>query len=432
MNIDSYIQRHQSQIFRILFVIVTGFLLIEIFFGIKNFSEGYPSYESMPISDWLINYEGGFVRRGFTGQILLYLYRIAPHHIVYSIIAIYFCSLLVLLYIVYTIFKKNGWSLFIAIFPVCISISFLGVRRDYLMLILCFFVFHEFRNFLRTNSISHIICANIIASVAILMHEVYFFFTIPILFLFSITRQAKTNTWTIVNAIKLWFPTLATMIIVCLYKGNDNIAQSIWQSWTPCFSSYPISEGIPPMGEAIKWLSYDTSYAIPFHIKKFWISNFYLGIPSLPINIYVLMSIYLIVTRLNTVNMGLWATKKVDSKEIGNYLILQLVFISPMLGFLSCDMSRIIMYWTLSSLFAYHCLHEYVHVPHFINSLSQKLQRTITRSKISNKWLYLLILLSLPIGRFEGADIQSAFCFIPYGWRMSFWNIISEHLHIIQ
>ena len=382
MNIDSYIQRHQSQIFRILFVIVTGFLLIQLFFGIRNYSEGYLSYENMSISDWLINYEGGFVRRGFTGQILLFFYRIAPHPIVYTIIAIYFCSLLVLLYIVYTIFKKNGWSLFIAIFPVSISISFLGVRRDYLMLFLCFLVFQQYRHFLRTNSISHITCANIIASVAILMHEVYFFFTIPILILFTLTRKDKINMWTIINDIILWFPTLATMIIVCLYKGNANIAQSIWQSWMPCFSSYPISEGLPSMGEAIKWLSYDTSYAIPFHIEKFWMSNFFFNIPSLPINIYVFMSVYVIVTRLNTINLNLWPTKKIESQKIGNYLILQLVFIFPMFGFLSCDMNRIIMYWTLSSLLAYHCLHEYVHVPHFINSISAKLQYMITRIKI--------------------------------------------------
>ena len=395
------------------------------------FQNGWIPYDSMLLSDWLINYEGGFVRRGLMGELLLGLYNIIPHSIVYTIIGIYVISLMTLLYIICYVFRQNGWSLFIAVFPICIFVSFLGVRRDYLMLVICYFLFMQFSKFLQTNDKSHIVWANVISIIAILLHEVFFFFTIPILMLFTLANQPKISNRTYINTVLLWLPALLSMLAVCLFKGDNNVAQSIWNSWMPCFENYPMTGHMPPMGSAVEWLTYDTSYALPFHIHKFWLSKFIYSLPSWPFNIYVIACTFILVTRLNTINVQFWPLHSVDSSKLGSVLLLQLLFLFPMFGLLSFDFGRIIMYWTLSSLFAYHWLHEYFTIPQSIQRISTKLQTAIDKTRIAKyRWLYLTVLITLPVARFEGANILSSFAFVPYGWRLTFWSHILHTLPI--
>ena len=65
--------------FYIALLIVQGcYKLIEIFIADPNLIN--ESYE-FGISDWLINYESGFVRRGLVGQLLLTLYNTCPFDI---------------------------------------------------------------------------------------------------------------------------------------------------------------------------------------------------------------------------------------------------------------------------------------------------------------------------------------------------------------
>ena len=423
----------KKQLILLTFITVSIFLFLELFLGFRVFLRGGLSYDSMMLSDWFINYEGGFVRRGLIGEIFLELFRIVPYSIINTIIAIYLGSLCTLLYILYHVFKKNGWSFFISIFPVCIFISFLGVRRDYIMLILCFIVFMLFKDFLYTKRISKIVLCNVISSAAIMMHEVYFFFTIPILIVLSYTKHKKANIKSIIFPILILLPSFVTMYLVCVYKGDMGIAQAIWESWTPYFTDYPLSEKIPQMGQAVEWLSYDTSYAIPFHINKFWLSSFLPGIPSLPVNLYVIACTYIIITRLNTINISFWPIQSIDSQKLGSILLLQFIFLMPMFGFLSCDFGRIIMYWTLSSLFAYHWFSKDIQFPFCLLNISYKIQSVIDKTKVvSNKWIYITILLTLPIGRVGGADFLSLFAFIPYGWRLSFWNNLLGYLSFVQ
>ena len=423
----------KKQLITLIFITVSIFLFLELFLGFRAFLRGDLSYDSMMLSDWFINYEGGFVRRGLIGQILLIIFRIVPYSIIYAIIAIYLGSLCILLYLLYHVFKKNGWSFFISIFPVCIYISFLGVRRDYIMLILCYIVFMLFKDFLCTKSISKIVLCNIISSAAIMMHEVFFFFTIPILIVLSYTKYQKASIKSIIFPILYLFPSFITMYLVCIYKGDMGIAQTIWESWTPYFTDYPLSEKVPQIGQAVEWLSYDTSYAIPFHFNKVWLSFFLPGIPSLPINFYVIVCTYIIITRLNTINIGFWPIQSVDSQKLGSILLLQFLFLMPLFGFLSCDFGRIIMYWALSSLFAYHWFSKDIQIPTFLLSISSQIQSVIDTTKVvSNKWIYIAILITLPIGRVGGADILSLFAFIPYGWRLSFWNNLLGDLSFVQ
>ena len=49
-------------------VLTIAFIAIVCFIALYSFVY-VPDYESYQISDWMINYEGGFVRRGLIGQL---------------------------------------------------------------------------------------------------------------------------------------------------------------------------------------------------------------------------------------------------------------------------------------------------------------------------------------------------------------------------
>ena len=47
-----------------------------------------PGYNGFEISDWMINYQGGFVRRGLVGELLFMLEKVKPYNLRYAVIGI--------------------------------------------------------------------------------------------------------------------------------------------------------------------------------------------------------------------------------------------------------------------------------------------------------------------------------------------------------
>lgn len=142
------------------------------------------TYGSFEISDWLINYQGGFVRRGVCGEMIHQLYHVHPFDVIMFIKGISAaCSILLLTLLLY-IFKKEGWSLAILPLPCCLFYNFqmVWVRKDCILLLLVFFVFYTFRRGALSKSIRWFLLSSLFASLAILIHEAFFFYSIPILF----------------------------------------------------------------------------------------------------------------------------------------------------------------------------------------------------------------------------------------------------------
>ena len=53
-----------------------GLLIVAFIFQISKFYTFYEDYSDWQYADWLINYQGGFVRRGLIGEILRKTLRI--------------------------------------------------------------------------------------------------------------------------------------------------------------------------------------------------------------------------------------------------------------------------------------------------------------------------------------------------------------------
>lgn len=111
---------------------------------------GLLSYQSFEISDWLINYEGGFVRRGLDGQLLYWLYQVWPFAPVYMVKCLVVTESVFFLVLLLHVFRKEGWSLAILPFGCCLFFLFLrtGQRRDMFMLMGVYLIFLCYKRYL--------------------------------------------------------------------------------------------------------------------------------------------------------------------------------------------------------------------------------------------------------------------------------------------
>ena len=110
---------------------------------LKNFRPLGFDFKSYEVSDWLVNYVGGFVRRGLIGQVLLELEKLHLYDVRLAIAAIIAVCSVAILWILVRIFRREGWSLLIIPTGLCLGYTFLNIwgRRDLLSLTMKFFIF---------------------------------------------------------------------------------------------------------------------------------------------------------------------------------------------------------------------------------------------------------------------------------------------------
>ena len=65
------------------------------------------------ISEWLINYEGGFVRRGICGQLLWALEQWHPFDVRVAITVICLLASAAMLWVIFRLFRREGWALLV-------------------------------------------------------------------------------------------------------------------------------------------------------------------------------------------------------------------------------------------------------------------------------------------------------------------------------
>lgn len=79
----------------------------------------YLNYREWGISEWLINYQGGFVRRGLLGQVLFLLYQLHPFNLRFALLTISVLTSFLFLILIVRIFIRRGWSMAILLLGCC-------------------------------------------------------------------------------------------------------------------------------------------------------------------------------------------------------------------------------------------------------------------------------------------------------------------------
>ena len=176
-------------------------------------------------------------------------------------------------------------------------------------------------------------------------------------------------------------------------------ADIIWTSWTEVFESFPCYGDSSVIGEGVDALAWGAQDTFLNHLKAGYLGSHSPSFLRIPLVFLNLFAAYLLVTRINTVDMGLYKKKQMDNVLMSNIVLIQLFAMLPMFTILSCDWGRTIPYWLFSSLFFYHVFkYEQIEFFPFLTKVSRKFQTIISKNPIlRNNYTYILLVLLSPI-----------------------------------
>jgi hypothetical protein len=224
--------------------------------------------EDFGITEFLINYEGGFVRRGFIGTILLWLFRqfgITPY---YPILAICISSFIGVVVLMIRFLRQQQLPIYLLGYCMFIGnsvFSYFWFRKD--CLIICLFAVVVY---LAKRSKYWI--ASMVLAIAILIHEEIFFFTLPfaIGLLLHHKRTAQSSL--------LLFTSLVTFITISICKGTVSMSNTIWESWSAVpFPYQDVQQVAPP--SAIDGLGWSLLQGLKFNAQTWHNYNGHIWAP---------------------------------------------------------------------------------------------------------------------------------------------------------
>jgi hypothetical protein len=218
--------------------------------------------DSWKTGDWLINYEGGFVRRGLIGQVLYELSGLGFNLLWSAFVlqtAIYILIAHYTLKLFFATERGTAWLLFLFSPAFIFLFPLYGIEGGFRKEILLFLSFCLLAYGLLDNKVSHkhVIVSLLVYCVAVFSHEL----AAPCLvFIVYLLIQAKKNTSNraAINAYILFFIlTGVTGGLLALVKhGNLEVQHQICNSLLIAGLKGDICGG------AIAWLQYDTHYGI--------------------------------------------------------------------------------------------------------------------------------------------------------------------------
>ncbi|MCL2327924.1 MAG: hypothetical protein FWC39_05350 [Bacteroidetes bacterium] len=328
----------------VLFVVSFVQRFIEQFF-LKHSQEGWTNTE------WLVNYQGGFVRRGLIGELLFFIAKNFTINVEWTMkILCLVCLVVVIVFFVWA-FVKKGYALYIL--PMCFFFGthvFGGMywhKRDYLMLI---FLIATLWFFAKNNRLAiKFFVANTVLIIALQVHEVIAFFSLPMLFLLLCNDYKHKGRWqSIVLSAAFLLPSIAAFFLTLHYHGNLETAQAIWDSWVPVANLKAATLTTSSHGalSAIGWTSdyaFQTHTTMNFSSKSMSVDSTVFWLMIIPVVYYIASNALLVFRKKEHI-----FTYR-DKHVLSSVLIFQFLCLIPVALFLSCDLGRIFFYWVTSS-----------------------------------------------------------------------------------
>jgi len=358
--------------------------------------------ESWNITEWLINYQGGFVRRGLTGEILFQFNRFFSIDIYTTIIILSLFLFGGLTFFFFRSFVKNGYPIFIL--P---CVFFMGnpilcdfwVRKDTFLLIIFIVVLY-----LVTKAPKfYLLIINILLILTLLIHESISFICFPIL-LFLLSDKFRNYSKRNPNFLKSFMlsalslsPTLLVFLILILNNGDIDIANAIWQSWQSVdFPHNTYIVELPSAIDAISW-TMDVQIYQTYQFLHLFSNGIYAPL-ALAMTIII---IYYILSNMNKLDDKILTYQpKVIKDNMGISVALVFQFCSLLFLFMfACDYSRTIFYWVASSFALVTIVPSsklLSAVPQFVICFTKRLNQFITLNIGNSKGV--IVILSLVVG----------------------------------
>ena len=333
---------------KVLFFLILATLVFEIS-KFYSFAENYSDWQ---YSDWLINYEGGFVRRGFIGEILYFFHKslfIDLDKLIFSFV------ILIYIFISFFLFKsieyiENNYEnilIFLSpgffIYPIMNS-EVIGRKEILFIFFIAFFVFFE----KKINN--KYLFSSLIISIIILClsHSGFIFYSPYLIFLYILIKHNRSLKIKKLEIFSILLTILFLVIFIQYFSGSEIIIEQI------CLSVKEFaSENCGKIGQ-IAWLDSNLDHRIFFHLhvfKEIFPNNLFIYFLSI-ILVFFFLSIRLKNSKFN--NMIL------NSKFITPFFIFILLFIFTFpVYILGRDWGRYIYISYSSTFFIYiFCLKE--------------------------------------------------------------------------
>lgn len=364
-----------------------------------------PSYDSFEISEWLINYQHGIVRRGLLGELLLdifccYPYPVKTLLIIIEIVSFFFFFLRLILYL-----RSVNLSVLPVLLPfVCCQIYLPWYRRDFLVLLLLSIQYEFLFRGLANKKYFKLLVSIILSVLLILIYEPVFFVLFPvnawILYSYYISEQKKTG---VLLFSCFFLIQLLIMAIVCVKHGDNNTAIAIWKSWENLFILYPESPINTDIGSGVSFMGWKTSEVYNWHLTmNFHLDNIF-SIQALSQyvgTLFLFFCLYYVVTRVPRLYNKHVMNNKAQT-ELGTILIFQFIMMIPMLILLSIDYGRTIPYIIYTTFMIFVLTKKYnfelCYLP-IISTLSIAISSKVNNIKIlsnPNAWFFFLIMMPL-------------------------------------
>lgn len=229
--------------------------------------------ESWQVTEILINYQGGFVRRGLVGEIIYWLHCNCGIDVMFQVYTFSILSVLIFFYLVIRDTIRRGYSVLMLPTAMLLSSLFVSgywVRKDFFIILL----FYTVVRLLKTTGCLKYILINFLLIVGVLSHEVIIFISLPILYV-SMLYDCKANdkynknvvVWAFVRSMLCYLPTLVVSVLVLMNKGDAMVAARIWQSW---HSLGVVNGDIATAIDAIGWTlarAIETGVAVWSHVS---------------------------------------------------------------------------------------------------------------------------------------------------------------------
>jgi hypothetical protein len=350
--------------------------------------------ESWGVTEWLINYQGGFVRRGLAGEIILWLYNhfgISPYYLILLISASAY--ILIVAYFIWA-FNRKGYSLFLLPFVFFLGnpiINAYWIRKD---LVLILFFISILYLLVKKGSLS-ILWINLLLIIALLMHEAIGFFCFPILFLVLAgkTESIKAIFKSLGSSILKLSPSLITFLLVLYNKGSVISSATIWDSWKtvpfPYQNKNPIST--PGSIDGISWSMHRN-----LNLLKGTLTDFYSGVYAPLLWALIIILVYYILTNANKLQKDFLKKKPYadfNQANLSNILIFQFLTVIPLFVF-GCDFGRWIFFWVSSSFVVYFVVPQErlsVLFPSYLTTFGLKFNTLLSRILPKSNWFYYIL-----------------------------------------